>query len=879
MKITTRLLFIAALFALAIPFLFTGIAGAVSYNGDGAYHDATTTGWKLPTATAAFSCPADSTGTYSNRPDCEGLLRFPSFTDQTSCSSAPGFSTGGVQWGSACNDKVTGAPISLKDHDRNALQCDALGGVYVTGACTGKWIAPQPVDISNGTGTGPECLRCHDNTIQYNSVAERWKSSYVKTGHKNMLRKVTAGQPWAGPDGVIYHADSVGSGTTIDWDNATITGTSFTGARQLYYIYGDWMAPAPSAVYDGTSAGTAGYAKYSCASCHTTGYVATNFVAGMEPNKTYSSLNSGITGSWDRDGILCARCHNSSGPTAFTTDAYRAGLAWGSYLGFSTHDSNPSSAQRTSLCIECHNSTNSKADPAGRLSTNATGNGFSGHILGNQFLNSTHGRFTGTSLQVGTAANYDSAFSDGDACSIVKAGVTTGTRVYEVKTEEECAAEVAVYNADSYIWTPGTAQGTCTTCHDVHQSIVPEVGAAEPLKRECMTCHTSKSSAGMNHPTGGETPAGLAGAVPSVACEVCHMATESVEGSTHLPVHLWRINTSNSYTTFPTATEWSAGTKIAHTAPDGTYTNAVWVDLDLACGQCHGGSGAAKTGIPKFGKPKLSVLATNIHNTIPRTASFTWAIGTANNQVVFDASASTCASAPCTYVWNFGNGTTGTGVAPSKTYEKAGNFLVIVTVTDSTGAQTMSPIRQVTAVSSNTPPTAIRTFAVSGMTVTVTDASTDAQDATGALAVTVQCGNNTKKTGAGGTALVCTYTTPGSYIIRHSVKDTGGLGDASANIVATVTNTATTYKVSGVVTKADGTTPFPYVTLNLQQGGVNKYVAVSKATTGAFTFTGVLPGTYNVRAVKAGATFASPAVTGVVVSADVTGVTVTATAP
>lgn len=49
------------------------------------------------------------------------------------------------------------------------------------------------------------CLHCHSTLTQYNGPAERWKDSYLKTGHKNMLRRVTAGKNWAGPDanGVI----------------------------------------------------------------------------------------------------------------------------------------------------------------------------------------------------------------------------------------------------------------------------------------------------------------------------------------------------------------------------------------------------------------------------------------------------------------------------------------------------------------------------------------------------------------------------------------------------------------------------------------------------------------------------------------------------
>jgi len=67
--------------------------------------------------------------------------------------------------------------------------------------------------------------------------------------------------------------------------------------------------------------------------------------------------------------------------------------------------------------------------------------------------------------------------------------------------------------------------------------------------------------------------------------------------SSGFPLHLWRINADPGYSTFPTAAEFgidaTATKKIANTSPDSGYADAVWVDLDLTCGQCHGPSGSA----------------------------------------------------------------------------------------------------------------------------------------------------------------------------------------------------------------------------------------------------------------------------------------------
>jgi hypothetical protein len=353
----------------------------------------------------------------------------------------------------------------------------------------------------------------------------------------------------------------------------------------------------------------------------------------------------------------------------------------------------------TALCFECHNSTQTKTDPAGQLKTAASGAGFSGHILGNEFLNSAHAQFTGTSGQIGSQASYASTFRGG-TCRLIKTGITTGT-VVEAANEAACADELANYAADSYTWTPDTG-GSCSTCHDVHQSIVPEVGAAEPLRRECTTCHdgsvmAEKNLGSMKHPTTAGTPAGLAGDNASIACEICHMATMSPEGSTHLPVHLWRINTSASYKTFPSSAEWSAGAKIANTAPDGSYTNAVWVDLDLACGQCHGGSAgtyATKSGAPYMSKAYLAVVAENMHlsagaNDAP-TASFTQNANPTPYTVSLTDTSSDSEALPASAIsinWGDGKSSIGdAGATLTHTYATAGTFNVMYTVKDADGA-------------------------------------------------------------------------------------------------------------------------------------------------------------------------------------------------
>jgi chitodextrinase len=73
----------------------------------------------------------------------------------------------------------------------------------------------------------------------------------------------------------------------------------------------------------------------------------------------------------------------------------------------------------------------------------------------------------------------------------------------------------------------------------------------------------------------------------------------------------------------------------------------------------------------------------------------------------FDASTSTnngvpCVSA-CSYAWNFGDGTSGTGLTTTHQFRTFGNMVVTLTVTDGRGAQATRP--QTVAVSAPTPPT------------------------------------------------------------------------------------------------------------------------------------------------------------------------------
>jgi hypothetical protein len=767
------------------------------------------------------------------------------------------------------NYVAAGAAVDLSA--LNQGQCLAAGASWSTGVTksgtTAVATTPAASTIAVVETSRAGCLECHNNTSQNNGYAERWKSSYLDTGHKNMLRKVTPGKAWAGADGHAYTTDGTNA---INFSDASIT---VGGVKQnLYYVYGDWMAPLPSVVYGTTGFGSAPGATngYSCAACHSTGFANVAGAAGvcapdstkttsatcLAPNTWYPTTGvqgadgaepqasfpgiTGVTGTWDKDGIICSRCHQ----TVFAKTGTNAnGATFAGPAGTSTHNvtaaSNASEANNN-VCFGCHQSPattyvaqtiNGIAYPANAKILDPTmiptgaghganwGREFNGHVLGNMFLNSPHARYTGTlvpnkvgkyDLAVNTPANYDSHFK-GSLCrsSTTVAGgsilstVIKGGAVAVIESLADCnlangfGTEAAPDTTARGYW-QSESVGNCTTCHDVHQSLF-DATATEPIRRECgVTCHGDKADwSTIKHPMGTGTPIGD-GSDPTAPCEICHMPKPTAEG---FPMHLWRINTDSAYDTFPTLASfyggscsinptvnttsalctapavggvWTAATKDrrAKTAPDGTYTQAVWVDLDLACGQCHGGSAGAtatKNNAPYFDKSYLSFLASGMHSQL----------------------------------------------------------------------QSLPP-----TVGHSTP-------VINTLTVSFNDTSADNNhQAQSTLAVSVNWGDGKVTTGVGGGAFSHTYASPGTYTIVHTVRDSGARIASELISVKVASTTAVKYTLMVRVRQSDGTTGIPGATVYLKKLSASGYVQVNYNYTNAsgnFTFNNLIAGeTYKV---------------------------------
>ncbi len=263
-------------------------------------------------------------------------------------------------------DPTTYLPAQSFSGDTHCLSCHSMPVLY-----------PTPLWNPNGGAPTPCSIDLHDcGPLETNG--------YLRTGHKNMLRKVL-------PPGVLATSGaspaSMGNDTLpylqnggFDW-----TAGTFNGNPLLYAVA--WLAsttePYPVVMNQGVVLGGKG-APYSCARCHTTGYrfdslgpeptyttgttaaPVYNVLSDAQLPRTPTGWTSG-TASWQFTGVQCERCHGSShtdckaavppipypkigGQTVSTCNAWQDGS--GNWHQSKTYQ--PVNVAATALCIECH---------------------------------------------------------------------------------------------------------------------------------------------------------------------------------------------------------------------------------------------------------------------------------------------------------------------------------------------------------------------------------------------------------------------------------------------------------------------------------------------------------------------------------------------
>jgi PKD repeat protein len=168
--------------------------------------------------------------------------------------------------------------------------------------------------------------------------------------------------------------------------------------------------------------------------------------------------------------------------------------------------------------------------------------------------------------------------------------------------------------------------------------------------------------------------------------------------------------------------------------------------------------------------------------------AFTFAPGAPRvlDVVTFNASTTTnggtACGTNCTYAWNFGDGTTASGVVTTHQYRQVTTFPVTLTVTDQRGAQATAV--QAVAVGAGAPPTVAFTFSPSepkpGNAVFFNASESTA--AAGRVLVDYNWDFGDGST-ASGVAVSKTFGTAGTYVVTLKVTDDAGTYTVSSQSV------------------------------------------------------------------------------------------------
>jgi len=166
--------------------------------------------------------------------------------------------------------------------------------------------------------------------------------------------------------------------------------------------------------------------------------------------------------------------------------------------------------------------------------------------------------------------------------------------------------------------------------------------------------------------------------------------------------------------------------------------------------------------------------------------------GTAPLAVAFDASDSSDPEGSITsYNWTFGDGSTGTGVTTSHTYNTAGTYTVNLTVIDGQGATgSTTRIIQVNTSGENASPIASFTASpTSGVAPLAVDFNASgSSDPDGSItSYNWAFGDGTAGTGV---TTSHTYSIPGTYTARLTVTDNEGATSSASQIISVTTQSA-----------------------------------------------------------------------------------------
>ena len=591
-----------------------GSAWAAVFNPDGATHDPTKqSGWALPTApgTGLDNCLfCHKPGGIA--PDKSSYL----LGGHKNMSRL----ADGMQWGMPGVDSTHPARAELS----------TSAGLNSDGSFPELWIQEDyprmPVNWTTGTGaalssvTTGYCAKDGSGAISTDDVPDL---AACPDCESPVMGNGNAGYPLNYPSQAICEAakkPSTGAPGYV-WIAAT--------TQPLYWIYGGaGLEGGPAMMEPGSQ-------PYKCGRCHTTGWTAnhaaddisTKHPASDFPTVDFKTLTAVGTGtlllrpstagdsatdvsSWDQWGIQCSRCH-------VATDGGHATWPTSSTTG----------GDIVAVCMTCHRM---ESDTAPRANANQNGytantdaatvftnkqqqpDGFAHHPDGPEFLNSPHAKFTGPWGQIGCPPYAINGY--GSSITPYAPGAPTectpGTMNLDGSASSSYGSKFAQAAKVDLTGISDSVAGSCETCHDVHKPLNENTaGMSTSVRVGCTDCHSSSKATVspqvnlINHPNGPGTPLKNVAADPSSACRICHQPPGIR--------HIWRINTDASYSTYgdytsaypvngSSAAAAAKNVNLSNTAPDGLYSNAVWIDLDNACGQCHGG-GVSETDVTTTG--------------------------------------------------------------------------------------------------------------------------------------------------------------------------------------------------------------------------------------------------------------------------------------
>jgi hypothetical protein len=511
---------------------------------------------------------------------------------------------------------VAGDSNNMSSWDQWGITCSRCHYSAVDDSSSSPYAAPAGMNLHNNGITGPTNASGACTDVRWSSAPSGSTLEDLCTSTGGAFYTACSVNPTAGVCTVAANTQAkctAVSGATwvaakAGWcsnpfytDAASCTANGLAGA--LYTWQDGWCktADAQAACTGGTGDGVKKWqlngtqascqvagATWSFASCSVEGFCNKGACSDAKYPNAIDCAAAGASWSPITSKSIC---DNVGGQFAYATDVVTCGDAGGRWIG---NRFNRGQVIMT-VCMQCHRQeTNGLPNTNGACSNgtsttqgacvaaggawNESGNGigmlvgpyhstvtFPSHPHSNQFLNSPHARFTGKWSEIATG-KFD----------------MTDTRKY-----------------NSGFMAMGESLNTgngCTGCHNVHESVV---NGAEPFEAKCSECHHVKSLNRIQHPWGAGTPFEKVATDQMDACATCHMPGG---------LHLFRINTDKTYSTYPMP-QAMAGNVPPNTAPDGTFTNAVWVDIDLACGQCHGGgtSNTKTTGTISTGSASLTV--------------------------------------------------------------------------------------------------------------------------------------------------------------------------------------------------------------------------------------------------------------------------------